>query len=238
MKALIIIPTYNEAENIENLIKEIFNLKIQDVELSVLVVDDNSQDGTSEIVEKLMKENKNIFLIKRERKSGLGSAYIRGFKYALEKNFDFAFEMDADFSHKPSYIPDFLNEIKNNDLVLGSRYIEEGGISNWGIIRRFISRVGNIYAKLILGIPVNDLTGGFKCFRSSVLRNLELDRISSDGYCFQIEVNYLCYRKGFKIKEIPIMFQEREKGKSKISKRIIWEAIWKVWSIKIASFFN
>ena len=227
-KTIIIIPTYNERGNIEKLLNDIYK---QNNNLNILIVDDNSPDKTYEIVEKLMRskyENK-LYLIKRKGKLGLGTAYIEGFKWAINNKYDYIFEMDADFSHNPIYINKFLNEIENNDLIIGSRYVKGGGIKNWGIIRKFISRGGSIYAKLILGLPLNDITGGFKCFKREVLENINLDKIRSNGYSFQIELNYITHLKEYKMKEIPIIFEDRTLGKSKMSKKIFLEAVLMVW---------
>ncbi|BDU50920.1 polyprenol monophosphomannose synthase [Haliovirga abyssi] len=227
-KALIIIPTYNESQNIEKLLEEIYNQKN---DINILIVDDNSPDKTYEIIENLMKDkyNKKLFLLKRAGKLGLGTAYIEGFRWALKNEYDYIFEMDADFSHNPIYIPKFLEEIENNDLIIGSRYVNDGGVKNWGIIRKIVSRGGSLYAKIILGLPLNDITGGFKCFKKEVLENMDLDRIKSNGYSFQVELNYITYLKGYKIKEVPIIFEDRTLGKSKMSKKIFLEAILMVW---------
>ena len=176
----------------------------------------------------MARKNHHIKLIRRAAKSGLGSAYIRGFKYALRNNYDFVFEMDADFSHPPAYLPDFLMHTSRYNLILGSRYIKGGGITNWGIWRRLLSYAANLYARTILGLPYRDLTGGFKCYSREALKNLRLDSIISEGYVFQIETTYRAHRKGYAIKEIPIVFKGRGKGKSKISRKICLEAIWKV----------
>ncbi|MBZ4682643.1 MAG: dolichol-phosphate mannosyltransferase [Fusobacteriaceae bacterium] len=226
-KTLIIIPTYNESENIEKLLELIYSVKS---DLNILIVDDNSPDKTYEIIERLMKEKyKNkLFLMKREGKLGLGTAYIAGFKWALERKYDYIFEMDADFSHNPKYIPDFLREIENYDLVIGSRYVKGGGVKNWGIIRKFISRGGSLYSRIILGAKINDFTGGFKCFRRETLEKIDLDKIISNGYSFQVELNYKVWLKGMRIKETPIIFEDRTLGKSKMSKKIFLEAVLKV----------
>lgn len=228
MKTLIIIPTYNESENIEKLLEEIY---MQKKDINILIVDDNSPDKTYEIIEKLMNEKykDKLFLIKRAGKLGLGTAYIEGFKWGLKNKYDYIFEMDADFSHNPIYIPKFLEEIENNDLIIGSRYVKGGGVKNWGIIRKIVSRGGSLYSKIILGLKLNDITGGFKCFKREVLENMDLDKIKSNGYSFQVELNYITYLKGYKIKEVPIVFEDRTLGKSKMSKKIFLEAILMVW---------
>ena len=229
MKSLVIIPTYNEADNVSAIIDEVLK---QDKSLEVLIVDDNSPDGTSEIVEKKQKKNKKIHLLKRAGKMGLGSAYVAGFKYALEQNFDYIFEMDADFSHDPVVIPDMLEEIKDNDLVIGSRYLGGINVVNWPLRRLILSFFAAHYVRFITGMPVNDPTGGFKCFRRKVLETIDLDKILADGYSFQIEMNFRTWRKKFKIKEIPIVFTDRRSGQSKMSKKIVREAIFVVWKLQ------
>ncbi len=235
-KTLIIIPTYNEGENVEKLLEEIYQVKDN---LNILIVDDNSPDKTYEIIERLMdKKYKNkLFILKRSGKLGLGTAYIAGFKWALARDYDYIFEMDADFSHNPKYIPEFLKEIKTHDLVIGSRYVPGGGVVNWGIIRKFVSRGGSLYSRIILGAPIKDFTGGFKCFKRKTLKNLNLDKIVSNGYSFQVELNYKVWLKGMKIKEIPIIFEDRTLGKSKMSKKIFLEAILKVLWMRINKKF-
>jgi dolichol-phosphate mannosyltransferase len=234
MNSLIIIPTYNEKENITKLIESVFNVE---KDVNILIVDDNSPDGTGELIEDLIsnKYNERLFLLKREGKLGLGTAYIAGFKWGLKKNYNYIFEMDGDFSHNPKYLPDFLEELRTNDLVLGSRYVEGGGVKNWGVIRKIISRGGSLYAKLILGLPFNDLTGGYKGFSKKVLKAIDLDDIKSNGYSFQIELTYRAYLKNFKIKEIPIVFEDRTLGKSKMSRKIFIEAIFMVIWLRLNS---
>ncbi len=230
MKNIVILPTYNEKENITKIIQAIFDLKQP---LDILIVDDNSPDGTGKIADKLAYQHKNhLFVLHRQGKEGLGRAYIAGFKWALERNYDNIIQMDADFSHDPKYLKDMLREIKNNDLVIGSRYVKGGGTKGWPIHRKIISRGGSLYSKIILGISLNDLTGGFKCWRANLLKKIGLDTITSNGYSFQIEMNYRAYRKRAKIKEIPIIFVDRTNGKSKMSKKIFREAIFKVWQIR------
>ena len=227
----IIIPTYNEKNNIGKLLSQIFDLPIEG--LNVLVVDDNSPDGTGRLIDELKTKNSNLDVLHRTQKGGLGPAYIAGFKEVLARGADYIFEMDADLSHDPKYIPEFLKAIKESDLVLGSRYVKGGGVANWNLARRLISRFGNIYAWLILGLPFKDLTGGFKCFRRRVLENISLTDLSSVGYNFQIETTYKVYSAGFKIKEIPIIFTERTEGKSKFSFKIILESFWKVLELRL-----
>ncbi|UCD94293.1 MAG: polyprenol monophosphomannose synthase [Candidatus Zixiibacteriota bacterium] len=234
-KALIIFPTYNEKENIERIIAAVLE---KDSRVNVLVVDDGSPDGTGEIADRLSAENERINVLHREKKEGLGRAYIAGFKWGLEHTFDYIFEMDADFSHDPKYIPDFLKAIEENDLVLGSRYISGVNVINWPMKRLLLSYYANLYAKIVTGLPVRDGTGGFKCFRREVLEALDLDAIRSNGYIFQIEVSMRVWKKGFRIKEIPIIFFDREFGTSKMSKKIVREAIWKVWYLRLMSLLG
>jgi dolichol-phosphate mannosyltransferase len=221
-KTLIIIPTYNEIENLPLMIPRLESLNLG---LDVLIVDDGSPDGTGAWVREQQKTKPHLHLIERSGKQGLGSAYVRGFRYALEKDYDFVFEMDADFSHDPAYVADFLEAIRDADLVIGSRYIHGVNVVNWPMSRLLLSYFANMYARWITGMPVRDATGGFKCFRTSALRQLNLDGISSGGYSFQIEVNYKLWKKGCRIKEIPIIFKDRTAGTSKMSGGIIREAL-------------
>lgn len=234
-KRLIVIPTYNERENIVLLIPEILKVLPR---MHILVVDDNSPDGTSQCVKEIAKSLSNIFILDRKRKDGLGKAYISGFRWALERNYDLIFEMDADFSHDPKYLPDFLSAIDEADLVIGSRYISGVNVVNWPMKRLLISFFGNIGARLIAGIPVKDCTGGFKCFRSRVLKQISLDKIGSSGYSFQVEMNYHVWRNGFKITEIPIVFYDRQRGVSKMSTKIIREALVLLWKLRFLSMFS
>ena len=231
---LIIIPTYNESDNIEKLLDLISRT---DPAAHVLIVDDNSPDRTYEIVERLMQTSYpgRLFLLKRAGKLGLGTAYIAGFKWALARDYDYIFEMDADFSHDPKYLPAFLAAIEKHDLVLGSRYVPGGGVKNWGLLRKFISRGGSLYARTILGLSLRDLTGGFKCFRRQVLESIDLDAIKSNGYSFQIEMTYRARCKGFRICETPIVFEDRTAGKSKMSRKIFLEAVLMVWKLRMDS---
>ncbi len=225
MQTLIIIPTYNEKANIEKIIREVFsNLPLTDI----LVVDDNSPDATGQIAENLSRQDSRIKVIHRSSKMGLGSAYVAGFKYALMYNYDFVFEMDADFSHSPKYLPEFLKYASDYKLVLGSRYIRGGGVWDWQFYRKLLSLSANLFARIMLSLPYRDLTGGFKCYSIEVIKNLNLDSIISEGYLFQIETTYRAHRLGFPIKEIPIIFYGRKKGKSKISRGICLEIIWKL----------
>ncbi len=220
MKTLIIIPTYNEIDNLRPLVEEIFSYA---PETDLLVVDDNSPDGTGELADKIHIENPRVNVLHRPGKQGLGTAYIAGFKYAIEHNYDAAFEMDADFSHDPRYLPDFLKAIENADLVIGSRYIPGGDTPNWSFLRRLISGGGNIFARFMLGIPVHDCTAGYRCYRRQVLESIDLDTIQSQGYAFQVELAYRVMKQGFKIVETPIVFMDRRVGKSKMSRKIVIE---------------
>jgi dolichol-phosphate mannosyltransferase len=235
MKTLIIIPTYNELENLPRLLPEVLS---KEEGIHILIVDDNSPDGTAAFVESEMKNNNRIHLIKRQSKQGLGTAYIAGFKYALQNNFEFIFEMDADFSHDPKEIPRFLDEIKNSDVILGSRYINGVNVINWPLRRLLLSSFANLYTRVITGMPIHDATGGFKCFRREVLEAIDLDRVKSNGYAFQIEMTFKAWKKGFKVKEIPIIFVDRVKGKSKMSKKIVREAVTMVWKLRLKSIFG
>jgi len=236
MKAIIVVPTYNEAQNIEHLIDRILFQAIRN--LDILVVDDNSPDGTAEIVEKITQCESNVHLMKRPGKAGLGTAYVAGFKYALDRDYDYIFEMDADFSHDPDEVPNFLEAIKTCDLVIGSRYKCGVNVVNWPLSRLVLSVGANKYTQIITGLPIKDCTGGYKCFRREVLEAIDLDKIDSDGYSFQIEMNFKAWKKGFKICEIPIVFTDREAGSSKMSKKIFREAIWMVWKLKILSLLK
>jgi len=227
MKTLIIIPTFNEAENLPPLLKEIFEYA---PETDVLIVDDNSPDGTGKLADEIHTENPKVQIIHRSGKLGLGTAYIAGFKYAVEHDYDAAFEMDAAFSHDPRYLPDFLKTIEQADLVIGSRYIRGGSTPNWSLLRRFISGGGNIYARFMLGMPVHDATAGFRCYRSSVLHSIDLDTMQSQGYAFQIEMAYRVSQRGFRIVEIPISFLDRRVGKSKMSRKIFIEGF--LWVLR------
>lgn len=235
MKTLIIIPTYNELENLPRLLPEVLS---KDESIDVLIVDDNSPDGTAAFVEDQMMTNNRIHLIKRPSKQGLGTAYIAGFKFALKNGYDFVFEMDADFSHDPKEIPRFLDEIKNADVVLGSRYINGVNVINWPMRRLLLSSFANFYTRSITGMPVHDATGGYKCFRIKVLQAIDLDKVKSNGYAFQIEMSFKAWKKGFKVKEIPIIFVDRVKGKSKMSKKIVREAVTMVWKLRLKSIFG
>jgi dolichol-phosphate mannosyltransferase len=229
-RALVIVPTYNERENIRRLVDAVLR---QDGRLEVLVVDDGSPDGTGEIVAELEASDRRVHLLERERKMGLGTAYIAGFRWALEQNYQYVLEMDADFSHDPSHLPQFLRAIEDADLVLGSRY-QQGRVTvvNWPITRLILSYSANLYARAVTGLPVWDATGGFKCFRRSVLESIDFGRVRSNGYAFQIEMSFRAWKRGFRIAEIPIVFVDRSEGTSKMSKSIVREAIWMVWRLR------
>jgi dolichol-phosphate mannosyltransferase len=231
MKIAVIIPTYNEKENIERLINAIFSLNIGGLE--VIVVDDNSPDDTAIAVKEIMSANPKIHLICRKGKMGLGTAYLEGFRYAIEYGADYLFEMDADLSHDPKQISLFLSHIDQNDLVIGSRYVSSGRIDNWDIHRRLVSSFGNLYARLILGVAVRDLTTGYKCYRRQVVEYLMGKDIDADGYVFQVETTYHAIKGNFRVKEIPIIFTERRLGKSKFNFNIIWESFWKVLKLRL-----
>jgi dolichol-phosphate mannosyltransferase len=229
-RALVIVPTYNEKANIRRLIESVL---AQDDRIDMLIVDDGSPDGTGEIVEEIRRSNPRVHLLSRPRKMGLGTAYVAGFRWALARDYAFVLEMDADFSHDPVHLPQFLAAIENADLVLGSRY-QEGRVTvvNWPINRLLLSYLANMYARAITGLHVWDATGGFKCFRRSVLEAIDLDHVRSNGYAFQIEMTFRAVRKHFRIAEIPIVFVDRTEGTSKMSKHIVREAVWMVWRLR------
>jgi dolichol-phosphate mannosyltransferase len=229
-KALVIIPTYNERENIGLLIEQVLKASPN---IEVLVVDDNSPDGTGKLIDEMAAGNSRIHALHRPGKMGLGSAYRDGFRYALAQDYELVFEMDADFSHDPRYLVHFLEAIEDADLVIGSRYVGGINVVNWPMSRLLLSYGASIYTRIITGMPIKDPTGGFKCFRRRVLEALDLDRVDSDGYSFQIEVNFKVWRKGFRIKEIPIIFVDRHSGTSKMDRRIVLEAVWMVWWLKL-----
>ena len=230
MKALVLIPTYNERENLVPLMKQIFS---EGLPLEVLIIDDHSPDGTGAVADELAAADSRVHVMHRAGKMGLGSAYVAGFRYALERDYDAVFEMDADFSQNPDSLPEFLRELENADLVVGSRYLHGVTVVNWPLKRLVLSYGANVYSRIITGIPIKDLTGGYKCFRRQVLESLDLSRVRSDGYGFQIEINYKAWRKGFRIREIPILFVDRRAGESKMNRRIVWEAAWMVWRLRI-----
>jgi dolichol-phosphate mannosyltransferase len=236
VRSVICLPTYNERENLEPMVRALGGLGLEGLE--VLVVDDNSPDGTGEIADRLAAELPWVHLLHRERKEGLGPAYLAGFKHALALGADLVFEMDCDFSHDPEDVPRLVAAAENADLVLGSRYVAGGGTRNWGLMRRFISRGGSLYAQALLQLGIRDLTGGFKCYRRRVLETIDLHGISSLGYAFQIETTYRALRAGFRVVEVPIQFSDREVGGSKMSKAIVAEAIWKVPALRIRALFG
>ncbi len=232
MKTLVIVPTYNESGNIGELVQQVFVFLPK---TEVLIIDDNSPDGTGRIVDKLAVINPSIHIMHRPNKMGMGNAYNRGFRYAIEHGFEVVFQMDADFSHKPSDLPRLLDTLKNNGLVIGSRYVAGGGTLHWGLGRRFISKSGNLYARTILGMDVKDMTGGFRCYSVEVLKKVDLDQVKSDGYGFQIEMAYMIKQTGYGINEIPIIFEERRAGQSKMSMNIAIEAFIRVLVMRLAS---
>jgi len=234
-RSLVIIPTYNEADNVLKIIPEVL---AQDEGFHVLIVDDNSPDGTSNLVKEMQKSNSRIHLLERPSKRGLGTAYVAGFKYALSHEFDFAFEMDADFSHDPKSLLTLLAKTEDCDLVIGSRYISGVNVVNWPMSRLILSYAANMYTRFVTGLPVRDATAGFKCYRRAVLESLDLDAITSNGYSFQIETNFMAWKKGFRVCEVPIVFVDRRAGVSKMSKHIVYEAAWMVWRLKFRNLFS
>jgi dolichol-phosphate mannosyltransferase len=222
----VILPTYNEAENLERIVAAV--LEQLPPSRRVLIVDDNSPDGTGEIADRLAEGDESIEVLHRERKEGLGPAYLAGFRVALAGGAERIIEMDADFSHDPRYLPRLIEATETADLAIGSRYVPGGGITDWGAMRRFISRGGSAYARAALGLPVKDLTGGFKCFRRIVLETIDLDTIEARGYAFQVETTYRAIKAGFRVVEVPIVFKDRTDGTSKMSRSIVAEAMWRV----------
>ncbi len=234
-KTLVVIPTYNERENIAQLLPVVLR---QQREVEVLVVDDGSPDGTASAVQEMMKEEPRIHILQRPAKMGLGSAYVAGFKYALANGYDRVFEMDADFSHNPAEIPVFLEKSQQFDLVIGSRYTNGVRVLNWPIKRLLLSYSANVWTRFMTGLPLHDATGGFKCYRRAVLEAINLDRIKSNGYAFQIEMSYKAWKKGFRLVEIPIVFLDRRTGSSKMSREIVREAFFMLWKLRFRSLFN
>ena len=227
---LVILPTYNEAANLPRIVPSILE---QDPRIDVLVVDDDSPDGTGALADDLSQASDRVNVIHRSEKQGLGGAYIEGFRWGLERNYDLLFEMDADFSHRPSALPTFIEKALEFDVVLGSRYVDgRVTVINWPMSRLLISYFGSWYARFVTRLPVRDATGGFNCWRRKVLESLDFSRIQSNGYTFQIELKLRAWRKGFTLTEIPIVFEERESGESKMSKKIVREAVWKVWKLR------
>jgi dolichol-phosphate mannosyltransferase len=231
--AWLVLPTYNEAENVEAIVRAALpNLASTGLEHRVLVVDDGSPDGTGEIADRLAAEIENVEVLHRSHKQGIGPAYLAGFRHAMAAGADLLLEMDADFSHDPATLPGLIEAADRADLVLGSRYVPGGGVTDWGLGRRLVSRSGSLYARVLLGVPVRDLTGGFKCFRREVLERLDLEAVGTDGYGFQIEMTYRAIRAGFRVEEVPIVFRDRRVGASKMSARIALEAFLKVPALR------
>ena len=233
MRACVCLPTYDERQNLEPMLRALAEVLGPDDR--VLVIDDNSPDGTGEVADRLAAELGFVDVLHRPRKEGLGPAYLAGFRRALDAGAELVLEMDCDFSHDPADVPRLIGAAANADLVLGSRYFPGGGVENWGLVRRAISAGGSLYARLVLGVPVRDLTGGFKCFRRAVLEAIPLDEVRSRGYAFQIELTYRALRRGFRVEEIPIRFVDRVVGGSKMSRTIVLEAIWKVPLLRLAA---
>ena len=235
-KYLVVIPTFNEADNLLRIVPLVLN---QHPRIEVLVVDDNSPDGTGDLADDLAEELDRVHVLHRSDKKGLGRAYLEGFQWGLERGFALIIEMDADFSHDPDALPEFIEKASEFDVVLGSRYV--GGrvtVINWPMSRLLISYFGSRYARVVTGLPVRDATGGFNCWRREVLEALDFDRIESNGYTFQIELKLRAWRRGFSLTEIPIIFAERDSGESKMSKKIVIEAVWKVWKLRLLQIFG
>ena len=233
LRTIVVLPTYDERENLSNIVQAIFALGVPGLE--ILVVDDNSPDGTGRLADEIAQADpERVRVLHRPGKQGLGRAYVAGFKRALELGADYIIEMDADFSHSPSYLPKMIEKMAEYDVVVGSRYVTGGSVDkNWSLYRKLLSWWGSrVYAPVILGLPVHDATGGFKCFRRQALGAIDLDRVRSNGYAFQVEMNYICARKGYRIYELPIHFEDRRQGTSKMDWRISAEAMWRVWQIK------
>jgi dolichol-phosphate mannosyltransferase len=231
-RVLVVVPTYNERINVPQIVPAIL---AQDPRVHVLIVDDNSPDGTGELADQLAAENARVHVLHRGRKEGLGKAYLAGFRWALDCGYDLIFEMDADFSHDPRFLPSFLDAVQDADLVIGSRYKSGVNVINWPISRLLLSIGANQYARVVTGLPLTDSTGGFKCFRRCVLEAIPLERVRSNGYAFQIEMSFLAWKKGFRIREIPIVFTDRVEGQSKMNGKIVREAVWMVWWLRLRS---
>ncbi len=235
-RALVVVPTYNESENLPRLLPAIL---AQDPRLEVLVVDDASPDGTGDVADRIARSDRRVHVLHRSDKLGLGTAYLAGFRWGLERGFSVLLEMDADFSHDPAHLPRFLEAIERYDVVLGSRYLQgRVTVVNWPMGRLLLSYFANIYARWVTGLPVADATGGFKCFRSEVLTAIDLNSVESNGYAFQIEMSFRAWKKGFRIAEIPITFVDRDTGESKMSKHIVREAVWRVWQLRLLSLMR
>jgi dolichol-phosphate mannosyltransferase len=239
-RALIVIPTYNEKENIPIIVDRVMKVDVSEFvrDLHVLVVDDNSPDGTAAVVESMAAANAHVSLLRREGKQGLGKAYVAGFQWALERGYDFVFEMDADLSHQPEYLPEFFRSLQNCDMVVGSRYVRGVNVINWPLKRLLISYFGNLYARIVTGMKVKDVTAGYVGYRADVLRAIDLQRVSASGYSFQIEMKYRTWKLGYRLCETPIIFYDRTIGASKMSTNIIREGLLLVWKLKIKSFFG
>ncbi len=236
VRALVIVPTYNERENLPRLVPQIL---AQYAGFEVLVIDDASPDGTGEVADELASDNGRVHVLHRKGKLGLGTAYLAGFAWGLERDYELLFEMDADFSHDPAHLPEFLEAAEHHDVVLGSRYLEgRVTVINWPITRLLLSYFANVYARVVTGVPVADVTGGYRCFRREVLERMELERVGSEGYSFQIEMTLRAWKGGFRIGEIPIVFADRSLGESKMSNQIIREAVWRVWHLRVLSMFG
>jgi dolichol-phosphate mannosyltransferase len=229
--AWVVLPTYNEADNLERLVAAVRERLPEGGR--ILIVDDNSPDGTGRIADRLAAEHENVEVLHRARKEGLGPAYIAGFRRALDGGAQLVIQMDSDFSHDPAYIPQLLRAAEDADVVIGSRYVPGGGVTEWGAVRRFVSRGGSAYARTTLGVGVRDLTGGFKCIRREVLEAIDLDAVSSRGYAFQVEITYRALRAGFRVVEVPIVFRDRREGSSKMSRAIVAEAMWRVPAMRL-----
>ena len=232
---LVILPTYNEGQNLPRIVPQILS---QDQRLEILVVDDNSPDGTGRLANDLAGVNPRVHVLHRDRKEGLGRAYLAGFAWGLERGFDLMFEMDADFSHEPRFLKDLIAASASADLVLGSRYKTGVNVINWPMSRLLLSYFANLYARWITGLPLTDATAGFKCFRREVLAAIPLDRVRSNGYAFQIEMNFRAWKKGFRLAEVPIVFTDRVEGSSKMSRAIVREGVWVVWWLRLANLFR
>ncbi|MBH50230.1 MAG: dolichyl-phosphate beta-D-mannosyltransferase [Candidatus Marinimicrobia bacterium] len=235
MKIVVISPTYNESKNIAKLVEIVFSINS---DYHLLIVDDNSPDGTADIVESLQKKYKNLHLEKRPGKAGLGTAYCYGFKWSIENGFDVMVQIDADMSHDPCEIPKMVELLKHNDYIIGSRYCDGVSVVRWPIRRLILSYGANLYSKIVTGMPISDATGGYKVWKKQVLNSIKLDTIRSQGYSFQIEMNYRAWKNGFKYKEHPIIFMDRTIGESKMSKLIVWEAIFMVWRLRFSNLFG
>ena len=234
-RMLVVVPTYNERTNVSQVVPAVL---AQDPCIEVLVVDDNSPDGTGQIADQLASDDARVHVLHRGGKEGLGKAYIAGFRWALERGYDLVFEMDADFSHDPRFLPKLIEAVQDADLVIGSRYKTGVNVINWPISRLLLSLGANQYARWVTGLPLTDSTGGFKCFRRRVLEAIPLDRVRSNGYAFQIEMSFLAWKGGFRLKEIPIVFTDRVEGQSKMNKKIVREAVWMVWWLRLRSLLR